>query len=152
MSCWREVVSWLFINRVSTSSRIRDGTDADVRAHSAAWIRSVRDIEPLKAWKLSSRPAEVYFFLQQLVPSVIALSPRIARTINKHRSFRQIGHVIALTGTAKIALDTKMKNEILNRVEKIPESSIYSPPSLVCRLSPSAQGRFHAYQNVMNGT
>lgn len=38
------------------------------------------------------------------------------------------------------------------RGEKIPESFFYFGPRLFYRLGPSAERRFHTYQNVLNGT
>jgi hypothetical protein len=95
---------------------------------------------------------EVYLFLQQRVPSVISLDPGEARMIDEHRSLGQIGNVISLRRPAKIASNAKVKDEILNREEKVPESRFYFRPCVVCRTSPPAQGRLHAYQNVLNGT
>src|SRR4051794_3759661 len=95
--------------------------------------------------------AEVYLFLQQRVPSVVSLGPREARVINKHRSLGKISNVISLRRPAEITSNAKMKNEVLNRKEKVPESRFYSRPCMVCRTSPPAQGRLHTYQNVLNG-
>jgi hypothetical protein len=94
--------------------------------------------------------AEVNLFLQQSVPSVIPFDPREGRTIDEHRSLGEIGKVISLHRTAKISSNAKVKDEIINREEKVSESRFYSRSCVVCRTSPPTQGRLHAYQNVLN--
>ena len=44
----------------------------------------------------------------------------------KHRSFGQVGNVISLLRLAKIPSNAKVKDEILNREEEVPESRFYS--------------------------
>jgi hypothetical protein len=53
---------------------------------------------------------------------------------------------------AKKAANGKVKDEVLDREDEVPETRTYFGPCLVGRTSPSAQRRLHADQNVMDGT
>jgi hypothetical protein len=95
---------------------------------------------------------EVYLFLQQGVPSVIPLDPRETRTIDEHGPFGKIGNVVSLPKFAEVPTNGEVKNEVLERGDEVPESRSDFEVCLVGRTSPSAQGRLHADEHVIDGT